>query len=63
MGMPPLHYLTRWRIELAKGALDRSPESISQIADQVGYHSEAAFITVFKRYVGRTPSAYRRRVK
>jgi AraC-like DNA-binding protein len=63
MGMPPLHYLTRWRIELAKGALDMSPESVSHIADQVGYRSEAAFITVFKRYVGYTPSAYRRRLK
>ena len=61
MGMPPLHYLTRWRIELAKGALEMSRESVPRIAEQVGYRSEAAFITVFKRYVGCTPSAYRRR--
>jgi AraC family transcriptional regulator, activator of mtrCDE len=62
MGMPPLRYLTRWRIELAKRALETSQESISQIAEQVGYRSEAAFIMVFKRYVGCTPSVYRRRV-
>jgi AraC-like DNA-binding protein len=29
----------------------------------VGYRSEAAFIMVFKRYVGCTPSVYRRRLK
>ena len=61
MGMPPLRYVTRWRMELAKEALATSDDSIPHIAEQVGYRSEAAFITVFKRHAGCTPSAYRRR--
>jgi AraC-like DNA-binding protein len=63
MGMPPLHYLTRWRIKLAKEALAMNQNSIPHIAEHVGYRSEAAFIVVFKRYVGCTPSAYRRRFR
>ena len=35
--------------------------SIAQIAERVGYASEAAFNRAFKRYVGVAPATWRRR--
>ena len=43
---------------LAKHAL-RQGRSIAQVADQVGYASEAAFSRAFKREVGVAPKRWR----
>ncbi|MDO9237117.1 MAG: AraC family transcriptional regulator [Aquabacterium sp.] len=61
MGEPPLTYLTRHRMRLAARQLRSSGLSISKIADQVGYASEAAFSQAFKREYGASPSAMRQR--
>lgn len=59
VGLTPMQYLTRWRIEKAKVAL-RSPKvAVRQIAQDVGYASEAAFCRAFKKYVGVGPATYR----
>lgn len=59
MGMPPMEYLTRWRMMLAKIALREGKESIVEIAEKVGYQSDASFSTAFKRQFGYSPSHFR----
>lgn len=54
-GRPPLAYLTEWRMHHADRALRREGNSIARIAQSVGYGSEAAFSTAFKRVMGHSP--------
>ncbi len=63
VGEPPLHYLTRWRMQKAAGLLREGRASLAEIAEQVGYDSEAAFSKAFKRAIGSAPGAYRRRAR
>jgi len=60
VGETPLQYITNWRILKAKQFLTESSESISEIAEKVGYSSEAAFNRVFKKKVLETPAVFRR---
>ena len=55
VGLSPLDYLLRWRMNLARHALQVPNASISRVADQVGYSSEAAFGAAFKRVFGVSP--------
>jgi AraC-like DNA-binding protein len=57
---PPMHYLGRWRMQLAARALESPGASIAAIAADVGYQSEAAFNRAFKKYVGVPPGEWRR---
>ena len=60
LGEPPLTYLTRHRMRLAARQLgNHSGMSVSRVADQVGYASEAAFSQAFKREYGVSPSVWR----
>jgi AraC-like DNA-binding protein len=58
-GEPPMQYLTRWRMHLALHGLEDGAISLGELADQVGYRSEAAFSRAFKRIVGVSPGAIR----
>jgi AraC-like DNA-binding protein len=60
VGEPPLHYITRWRMQKAAALLREGRATLADIADRVGYDSEAAFSKAFKRWVGSAPGAYRR---
>lgn len=61
VGEPPLRYLMRWRMTLAAQRLRvDSSVSVGEIARSVGYESEAAFSTIFKRYHDAPPSSWRR---
>ena len=60
VGEPPLSYLTRWRMLLAADRLLHSREPISVIAPALGYESESAFSTAFKRVMGCAPRRYGR---
>lgn len=60
VGMTPLGYLARWRMHLAEQALSLGTESIGAIGRTLGYASEAAFSTAFKRERGLAPRAYQR---
>lgn len=55
VGVAPLDYLTTWRMELAAQRLRRDEASVASVARSVGYRSEAAFSTAFKRVRGVTP--------
>lgn len=59
MGMSPISYLTRWRMLLAKIALREGGLSIIEIAEQVGYQSDSAFTTAFKREFNTSPALFR----
>ncbi len=63
VGEPPLAYVTRWRMQKAAGLLRQSSATLADIAERVGYDSEAAFSKAFKRAVGSAPGAYRRAAK
>jgi AraC family transcriptional regulator, alkane utilization regulator len=58
--VPPMQYLTQWRMALAADHLLRGRLSLVRIAEQIGYESEAAFIRAFKREFGTPPGAWRR---
>jgi AraC-like DNA-binding protein len=60
VGTPPLAYLARWRMLLAGDRLRRTRESIASIAAGLGYESESAFSTAFKREMACSPREYRR---
>lgn len=56
-----MEYMTRWRMLLAANNLSNARDSISIIADSLGYESESAFSTAFKRVMGCSPREYSRR--
>jgi AraC-like DNA-binding protein len=60
VGIAPMQYLKKWRIQLASGLLKQTRRPLSSIAEEVGYHSEAAFIRAFKSSAGMPPGAWRR---
>ena len=60
VGLAPLNYLTRWRLEIARDALGTSTRSINKIAQQVGYGSVSAFGLAFKRQYSISPGRYRK---
>src|SRR5262249_38164118 len=60
LGMPPIHYLARWRMQVAMQKLRSSAASLAQVAETVGYESEAAFSRAFKKAVGTAPATWRR---
>ncbi|NKN37324.1 AraC family transcriptional regulator [Agrobacterium sp. a22-2] len=59
LGETPMDYVTRWRMLLAVQRLENSNDPISAIAPDLGYESEGAFSTAFKRVMGRPPRAFR----
>jgi AraC-like DNA-binding protein len=61
LGMPPIQYLARWRMQAAASMLAGGSESVGAVALRIGYESEAAFSRAFKRVVGVAPSAWRAR--
>ncbi len=60
VGEPAMHYVTRWRMNVAFDLLRGSESTIADVAAKVGYDSEAAFRRAFKRVTGTTPRAARR---
>jgi AraC-like DNA-binding protein len=60
VGRPPLGYLTWWRMTLAARLLRDTDATVAVIAHRVGYRSEFAFATAFRRHHGSAPGRYRR---
>lgn len=60
VGEPPAAYLTRWRMQAAATRLRGSTDPLGEIAEQVGYQTEAALSKAFRRHFGIAPGAYRR---
>jgi transcriptional regulator GlxA family with amidase domain len=60
-GMSPLEYVHNLRLEEAKLMLERNDQPIEAIANEVGYEDAGFFSRLFRRQVGITPAAYRKR--
>jgi AraC-like DNA-binding protein len=60
VGASPMEYVTRWRMLLAGDKLMNSNEPVSVISLSLGYESESAFSTAFKRVMGCSPRQYSR---
>jgi AraC-like DNA-binding protein len=58
VGVPPIEYLSNWRMTLAKSALASAEVPMTDIAEMAGYQSVSAFSTAFKRETGLSPTLY-----
>jgi AraC-like DNA-binding protein len=61
VGVAPMQYVARWRLQLAARRLEAPGGSMAEIAAEAGYESEAAFSRAFKKHAGVPPGAWRRR--
>ncbi|MFD1346455.1 helix-turn-helix transcriptional regulator [Nesterenkonia halotolerans] len=62
VGTSPLAYLIDWRMLLAQRALHTRDTRIGALAFTLGYSSESAFSSAFKKHLGESPLAYRTRL-
>ena len=60
VGMTPISYLNRYRVNRAKVLLRESEQSVTEIAMAVGFSDSSYFARVFRRQVGVSPDVYRR---
>ena len=60
VGVSPGKYLTDWRMQVARTRLLDSTDTVSVIASDLGYKSEAAFCRAFKRTFELSPGNVRR---
>jgi AraC-like DNA-binding protein len=60
IGTPPMHYLAGWRMQVAMAKLRTTSASLAQVAESVGYDSEAAFSRAFKKAIGVAPATWRK---
>jgi AraC-like DNA-binding protein len=56
-----MQYLAKWRMQIASELLTGGSAKVATVAVEIGYASEAAFSRAFKKMVGMSPSAWRRR--
>jgi len=60
VGLPAMHYVTRWRMHVALSWLQEREIAVAELAERLGYQSEAAFSRAFKRCIGVSPGSVRR---
>jgi transcriptional regulator GlxA family with amidase domain len=63
LGMTPVDYLQRLRIEAAKRMLARSARKVDRVGYLVGYSDPRFFKSLFRKHTGLTPGEYRRRAR
>jgi YesN/AraC family two-component response regulator len=59
LGVTPIAYLNRYRVNQAKQLLADPGKSITEVALEVGFSDSGYFSRVFRREVGLSPEAYR----
>ncbi|WP_414160688.1 helix-turn-helix domain-containing protein [Serratia sp. BNK-11] len=62
VGSTAMEYLSHWRMLQAADRLRAGKENVSSIAYSLGYGSESAFSTVFKRVMAQSPFQYQRQM-
>ncbi|MCQ6559580.1 helix-turn-helix domain-containing protein [Paenibacillus mendelii] len=60
-GQPPITFIERLRIKEACRKLAETRDSVTDISHSLGYPSSQHFATVFKRFMGVTPTQWRNR--
>ncbi|MDO5011116.1 MAG: AraC family transcriptional regulator, partial [Intestinibacter bartlettii] len=61
LGISPIQYILKYRVSIAVKMLSESKDSITVISDTVGFDSPSYFSKIFKRFIGTTPSQYRKK--
>jgi len=59
VGMTPIEFATRWRMDLAARWLASTDWAVGEIAGRVGYENAAAFSRAFSRTTGQSPRSWR----
>jgi AraC-like DNA-binding protein len=60
VGVPPAEYVLQRKIDAACTLLQHGEHTITGVAMQMGFSSSQYFATTFRRYMGQSPSAWRR---
>ncbi len=60
LGLTPMEYLCRWKMIKAHELLATTQAKVSEVAEHVGYQSEASFSKAFKKRMGISPGQVRR---
>lgn len=63
MGITPVTYVNRYRIQQAKILLSQTDKKVTDIALSVGFSNSTHFGRVFRREVGLSPTAYLRGIR
>ncbi|MBP1853251.1 AraC-like DNA-binding protein [Rhizobium halophytocola] len=58
VGAAPKEYLLYWRMQVACNLLEKGELASAEIAHEVGYESESAFSSAFKKVLGLRPGRY-----
>ncbi|MBU1192928.1 MAG: AraC family transcriptional regulator [Gammaproteobacteria bacterium] len=61
VGEPPMTFLKNWRMAIAADLLCQPDETVSTVAEKVGYSTPFAFSNAFKRVRGLSPQEHRSR--
>ncbi len=59
VGLTPMKYLTKWRMNEARRLMQTTQLSVAHIAEKSGYESEAAFRKAYRNTLGEPPGAVR----
>lgn len=59
VGEPPMTFLKNWRMAMAADLLCQANETVSTVAEKVGYSTPFAFSAAFKRVRGMSPQEHR----
>lgn len=60
VGQSPMNYLGKLRMAIGADLLRDGTQSVTRVAEQVGYETDAAFNRAFRREFGLPPAAWRR---
>ena len=60
IGIAPMEYLCRWRMEIARDQLENQGKNLAEVAKMIGYESESAFSASFLRVFKRRPGSFRK---
>lgn len=61
LGIPPMQYVTQWRMDIAARKLISRNSKLPKVAASVGYQSSGAFIRAFKKQFGEGPGRFRKK--
>jgi AraC-like DNA-binding protein len=59
-GMPPMGYVTQWRMNIASRLLKETEMNVDQISREVGYENLPAFVRAFRRHYNLPPAKWRK---
>ncbi|OCI90898.1 hypothetical protein A6U85_25305 [Agrobacterium sp. 13-626] len=60
LGISPQHYIDSCRVSRATKLLTRSPASLAEISDELGFSQPTHFTRFFTQHTGVAPSTFRR---